>query len=175
MLFTIEFWVPKKKNIQIYRIRTPRRFSRVHWPNRRRLFQLGLVAALLKFIEAEHRAEFAQTAVVSQFHPIPKGLVFQVYLGKHGQRHVLVPSGNLLHSYGIWPFYSDFFPLKLVIFHSYVSLPEGVTYSHTISQQGHNVSLASPLGLRLAQWQRLGMAAFMTSAVGSPFSLLRRC
>ena len=38
-----------------------------------------------------------------------------------------IPSGDLLHSYGTWPSrkFVSLFPLKMVIYHSYVSLPEG--------------------------------------------------
>ena len=37
----------------------------------------------------------------------------------------ILPSGNLLHSYGKWPIEIVDLPLKMVIFHSYVKLPEG--------------------------------------------------
>ena len=38
-----------------------------------------------------------------------------------------LPSGNLLHSYWKWPIEIVDLPfLKMVIFHSYVSLPEGM-------------------------------------------------
>ena len=40
----------------------------------------------------------------------------------------LLHSGNLIVCYGKWPFIVDLliYPLKIVIFHSYVSLPEGI-------------------------------------------------
>ena len=41
-----------------------------------------------------------------------------------------LPSGNLSHSYWKWPRNSGFFPLKMVMFHSYVSLPEGTRLFH---------------------------------------------
>ena len=36
-----------------------------------------------------------------------------------------IPSGNLLHSHGKRTIYRWIFPLKMVMFHSYVNLPEG--------------------------------------------------
>ena len=38
---------------------------------------------------------------------------------------VVIPSGNLLHSHGTWPFIVDL-PMKNVLFHSYVSLSDGM-------------------------------------------------
>jgi len=38
----------------------------------------------------------------------------------------MVPSGNLTVRYWKWPFKQWIFPLKIVIFHSYVTLPEGI-------------------------------------------------
>ena len=37
-----------------------------------------------------------------------------------------LPSGNLLRSYGKWPFIVDFPMNSMVMFHSYVKLPEGM-------------------------------------------------
>ena len=39
---------------------------------------------------------------------------------------VTIPSGNLLRSYRKWHIYRCFTKLKVVIFHSYVSLPKGI-------------------------------------------------
>ena len=41
-----------------------------------------------------------------------------------------LPSGKLLHNYGKSPFYSWVNPLIMVIFNSYVKLPEGKEYPH---------------------------------------------
>ena len=40
-----------------------------------------------------------------------------------------LPSGNLLHSYWKWPFIVDFPIHSMVIFHSYIKLPEGTPKS----------------------------------------------
>ena len=49
------------------------------------------------------------------------------------QIYRILPSGNLLHSYWTWLFIVVILPLKMVIFHSYVSLPEGIQKQHEIS------------------------------------------
>ena len=45
----------------------------------------------------------------------------------HARPHLEIPSGKRLHSYWKWPLL--IFPLNIVIFHSYVSLPEGRSHS----------------------------------------------
>ena len=47
-------------------------------------------------------------------------------------KHAL-PSGKHTKSYWKWPFIVDLYPLNMVIFHSYVSLPEGKHYPSTCS------------------------------------------
>ena len=59
---------------------------------------------------------------------------------------VLLASGKQTKSYWTWPFSSWIYPLKIVIFHSYVSLPEGMFYSPEvfwITIRCHSVGFAS--------------------------------
>ena len=41
-----------------------------------------------------------------------------------------VPSGNLLHSYWKLQVIADVFPWNMLMFHSYINLPEGTMYIH---------------------------------------------
>jgi len=45
------------------------------------------------------------------------------FMGKSWE-YMGIPSGNLFHSYGKWTIIDDL-AIKRLIFHSYVSLPEG--------------------------------------------------
>ena len=47
-----------------------------------------------------------------------------------------LPSGKRLHSYWKWPFIVDL-PIKMVIFHSYVSLPEGNNLNNCFPNEGN--------------------------------------
>ena len=72
------------------------------------------------------------------------------------------PSGNLLHSYWKWPFIVDLLPLKMVIFHSYVSLPEGngginwkiFPFSHGLWENKKNCSWWIFSGKPCDRWHR---------------------
>ena len=52
-----------------------------------------------------------------------------------------VPSGYDQHSYGKWTIEIGDLPLQIVIFHSYIKLPEGIRfYQHTIDYDySHNL------------------------------------
>ena len=50
--------------------------------------------------------------------------------GSQIQEMLEVPSGNLTYSYWKWPFIVDL-PIEIVIFHSYVSLPDGNPLNQT--------------------------------------------
>ena len=63
---------------------------------------------------------------------------------------VLVLSGIFSHSYWTWPLKSWVFPVKLVIFHSYVGLPEG-TYMYILYLIFQNQSIAFGWNLTLAR------------------------
>ena len=69
---------------------------------------------------------------------MPPGLVTsqarprKLHLDHHGdarsEREVGIPSGKRLHNYGKSPFFHGKIHELMVIFHSYVSLPEGILY-----------------------------------------------
>ena len=64
-----------------------------------------------------------------------------------------LPSGKRLHNYGKSPFSSWIYPLKIVIFHSYVSVPEGTQTWQTwidwqFSIKFDDLSLEMPIEFR---------------------------
>ena len=67
-----------------------------------------------------------QAAMAPPFWPgrTPDSEIWQIAI----ENQHLLPSGNLLHSYWKWPFIVDL-PIEMVIFHSYVSLPDGRHFS----------------------------------------------
>ena len=81
----------------------------------------------------------------------------------HARPHLEIPSGKRLHSYWKWPLL--IFPLNIVIFHSYVSLPEGISNisSNTLHPALYRYSRSAFLPAELARlllsapWARIGI------------------